>query len=197
LGRFVVVLATLVLVLLVHGPASAVPPLEVPGQITDEAAALGTGAAAAREAVDELAADDDVNLYAAFVPSFDGADADDWAQRTALLSELDESDILLAVALSEETYEYGWWVNESFPLSEVDVENVISDDVAPRMEAGDWSGAVVTLSEQLGSLVNEEEEASDSQWSATTTLLVVGGVAVVLLGAHLLSRRRTPADRRR
>lgn len=197
MGRFVVVLATLVLVLLVHGPASAVPPLEVPGQITDEAAALGTGAAAAREAVDELAADDDVNLYAAFVPSFDGADADDWAQRTALLSELDESDILLAVALSEETYEYGWWVNESFPLSEVDVENVISDDVAPRMEAGDWSGAVVTLSEQLGSLVNEEEEASDSQWSATTTLLVVGGVAVVLLGAHLLSRRRTPADRRR
>jgi len=197
LGRFVVVLATLVLVLLVHGPASAVPPLEVPGQITDEAAALGTGAAAAREAVDELAADDDVNLYAAFVPSFDGADADDWAQRTALLSELDESDILLAVAMSEETYEYGWWVNESFPLSEVDVENVISDDVAPRMEAGDWSGAVVTLSEQLGSLVNEEEEASDSQWSATTTLLVVGGVAVVLLGAHLLSRRRTPADRRR
>jgi uncharacterized membrane protein YgcG len=196
LGRFVVVLATLVLVLLVHGPASAVPPLEVPGQITDEAAALGTGAAAAREAVDELAADDDVNLYAAFVPSFDGADADDWAQRTALLSELDESDILLAVAMSEETYEYGWWVNESFPLSEVDVENVISDDVAPRMEAGDWSGAVVTLSEQLGSLVNEEEEASDSQWSATTTLLVVGGVAVVLLGAHLLSRRRTPADRR-
>ena len=196
MGRFVVVLATLVLVLLVHGPASAVPPLEVPGQITDEAAALGTGAAAAREAVDELAADDDVNLYAAFVPSFDGADADDWAQRTALLSELDESDILLAVALSEETYEYGWWVNESFPLSEVDVENVISDDVAPRMEAGDWSGAVVTLSEQLGSLVNEEEEASDSQWSATTTLLVVGGVAVVLLGAHLLSRRRTPADRR-
>lgn len=197
MGRFVVVLATLVLVLLVHGPASAVPPLEVPGQITDEAAALGTGAAAAREAVDELAADDDVNLYAAFVPSFDGADADDWAQRTALLSELDESDILLAVAMSEETYEYGWWVNESFPLSEVDVENVISDDVAPRMEAGDWSGAVVTLSEQLGSLVNEEEEASDSQWSATTTLLVVGGVAVVLLGAHLLSRRRTPADRRR
>ena len=196
MGRFVVVLATLVLVLLVHGPASAVPPLEVPGQITDEAAALGTGAAAAREAVDELAADDDVNLYAAFVPSFDGADADDWAQRTALLSELDESDILLAVAMSEETYEYGWWVNESFPLSEVDVENVISDDVAPRMEAGDWSGAVVTLSEQLGSLVNEEEEASDSQWSATTTLLVVGGVAVVLLGAHLLSRRRTPADRR-
>jgi uncharacterized membrane protein YgcG len=196
LGRFVVVLATLVLVLLVHGPASAVPPLEVPGQITDEAAALGTGAAAAQEAVDELAADDDVNIYTAFVPSFDGADADDWAQRTALLSELDESDILLAVAMSEETYEYGWWVNESFPLSEVDVENVISDDVAPRMEAGDWSGAVVTLSEQLGSLVNEEEEASDSQWSATTTLLVVGGVAVVLLGAHLLSRRRTPADRR-
>jgi uncharacterized membrane protein YgcG len=195
LGRFGVVLATLVLVLLVHGPASAVPPLEVSDQITDEVAALGTGAAAAQEAVDELAADDDVNIYAAFVPSFDGADVDDWAQRTALLSELDESDILLAVAVSEETYEYGWWVDRSFTLSVVDVENVISDDVEPQLDAGDWSGAVVALSEQLGSLVNEKEDASESQWSATTTLLVVGGVAAVLLGAHLLSRRRTPADR--
>ncbi len=191
--RPIVVLGALTLVLLTSGPASAEPPLEVTGQVTDEVAALGSGAAAARTSVEELAAEDDLGLYAVFVSSFDTMDAGDWAEDTAQLSQLDGTDILLAVSVGEETYEYGWWVDESFPLSEVEVEDVMSTRVEPRLEAGDWSGAIITLSEQLRSLAAPvaEETAPEPQWSATQTLLVVGGIAVVLLVAHLLSRRRS------
>ncbi|SNS38347.1 Uncharacterized membrane protein YgcG, contains a TPM-fold domain [Geodermatophilus saharensis] len=191
--RPVVVVGVAALLSLVAGPAAAEPPLEVTDRVTDEVAALGAGAEAARTAVADLAAEADLGVHAVFVSSFDSADPGTWAEDTAQLSGLGESDLLLAVAVGQETYEYGWWVDDSFPLSQVDVEGVVADDVQPRLDAGDWSGAVVTLSEGLGALAGpaEEDEAAGPQWSATRTLAVVGGVAAVLLAAHLLSRRRS------
>ncbi len=190
--RLLVVLGALALTLLTSGPASAAPPLGVSGPITDEVAALGAGTADARSAVEALAAEDGLGLHAVFVSGFDAMDAGDWAESTAQLSGLEETDMLLAVSVGEGTYEYGWWVDESFPLIEVEVEEVVSTQVEPRLEGGDWSGAVVTLADQLRALaVAEEEAAQEPQWSATQTLLVVGGIAVVLVAAHLLSRRRS------
>jgi uncharacterized membrane protein YgcG len=193
LHRPVVVLGALALALSVSGTASAEPPLEVSGQITDQAGLLGGGAAAAEQAVAGLAAEDGLDLYAVFVPSFDAMDAGEWAQGTARASGLDETDVLLAVAGSGTTFEYSWWVDEAFPLSEVDVESAMTSEVEPRLTAGDRSGAVVALASQLQDLVETEEEAEAqaAPWSATTTILIIGGVAVVLLAAHLLSRRRS------
>ncbi|MGY1609819.1 TPM domain-containing protein [Geodermatophilus sp. SYSU D00700] len=190
--RAVVVAGAVALVTLVPGPAWAEPPFEMTAQVTDEVGALGAGAAAAQASVEDLGADTDLGLHAVFVSSFDSADAGDWAAGTARLSALEESDVLLAVAVGQDTYEYGWWVDDDFPLSEVDVERVVLDEVQPRLDARDWSGAVVTMSDGLRSLAApEEDEAGSPQWSATQTLAVVGGVAAVLLVAHLLSRRRS------
>lgn len=191
--RPVIVLGALALVLSGARTASAEPPLEVTGQITDEAGALGAGARAAEDAVAHLAAEDHVDLYAVFVPSFDNADTGEWTRDTALMSGLDENDVLLAVAVGEATYEYGWWVDESFPLSEVDLERAINSEVDPRLAAGDRSGAVVALASELQDLAEAGEQAAaeGAPWSARTTILVIGGVAVVLLAAHLLSRRRS------
>ena len=195
--RPVTVLGALALVLAGAGTASAEPPLEVTGQITDASGLLGTGAAAAEQAVADLAAEDDLQLYAVFVPSFDGADPGDWAQDTARLSALDDNDVLLAVAAGESTYEYGYWVAEDFPLSEVDLDRAVTDEVEPQLAAGDRSGAVVALASQLQDLAATDEEAAQqgAPWSATTIILIVGGVAVVLLAAHLLSRRRSSTTR--
>lgn len=193
--RLVTVLGALALVLSAAGTASAEPPTRVTDQITDQAGVLGTGASAAGQAVADLAAEDDLRLYAVFVPSFDGADPAEWARDTARLSGLDETGVLLAVAQGEATYEYSWWVDEAFPLSEVDLERAMTAEVEPRLAAGDRSGAVVALASQLQDLAaTEEEEARQAApWSATTIVLVIGGVAVVLLAAHLLSRRRSSA----
>ncbi|WP_324276431.1 TPM domain-containing protein [Blastococcus brunescens] len=84
-------------------------------QITDPAVLLGDGIPAAREAVAELAAEDGLDLYAVFVSSFDNTNPGEWARDTARMSDLDENDLLLAVAVGGTTYEYGYWVNEEFP----------------------------------------------------------------------------------
>lgn len=195
--RPVTVLGALALVLASAGTASAQPPLEVTDQITDASGLLGAGAPAAEQAVADLAAQDDLQLYAVFVPSFDGADPGEWAQDTARASALDDTDVLLAVAAGESTYEYGYWVAEDFPLSEVDLDRAVTDQVEPQLAAGDRSGAVVALASRLQDLAASEEAAAQQAdpWSASTIILIVGGVAVVLLAAHLLSRRRSSTTR--
>ena len=195
--RPVTVLGALALVLAGAGTASAEPPPEVTDQITDETGLLGTGAQAAEQAVADLAAEDDLQLYAVFVPSFDGADPGEWAQDTARQSGLSETDMLLAVAAGESSYEYGYWVADDFPLSEVDLDRAVTAEVEPRLTAGDRSGAVVALASQLQDLAASEEEAAQQEapWSASTIILIIGGVAVVLLAAHLLSRRRSSTTR--
>jgi uncharacterized membrane protein YgcG len=193
--RPVIVLGALALLWTGTGTASAEPPLEVTDQITDQAGVLATGKPAAERAVADLAAEDDLNLYAVFVSSFDNADPGDWAQDTAQLSGLDGTDMLLAVAVGDATYEYGYWVDEDFPLSEVDLERAVTGEVDPRLAAGDRSGAVRALAVQLQDLTAAEEEAATqaAPWPASTIILVIGGVAVVLVAAHLLSRRRSSA----
>ena len=195
--RPVTVLGAMALVLAGAGTASAEPPLEVTGQVTDASGLLGTGAPAAEQAVADPAAEDDLHLYAVFVPSFDGADPGDWAQDTARMSALDDNDVVLAVAAGESTYEYGYWVAEDFPLSEVDLDRAVTDEVEPQLAAGDRSGAVVALASRLQDLAATDEEAAQQEapWSATTIILIVVGVAVVLLAAHLLSRRRSSTTR--
>ena len=191
--RPVTVLGALALVLAGAGTASAEPPLEVTGQITDQAGVLGTGKPAAERAVADLAAEDDLDLYAVFVSSFDNVDPGEWAEDTAQVSGLDETDVLLAVAVGDATYEYGYWVDEDFPLSEVDLERAVTGEVDPRLAAGDRSGAVRALAVRLQDLTAAEEEAAReaATWPASTIILVIGGVAVVLVAAHLLSRRRS------
>jgi uncharacterized membrane protein YgcG len=193
LRRPVTVLGALALVLAGAGTASAEPPLEVTDQITDETGLLGTGAPAAEQAVADLAAEDGLDLYAVLVPSFDNADPGDWAQDTARLSALGENDVLLAVAAGNTAYEYGYWVADDFPLSEVDLERAMTDEVEPRLAAGDRSGAVVGLASRLQDVAAAEEEAAEqaAPWSASTIILIIGGVALVLVAAHLLSRRRS------
>jgi uncharacterized membrane protein YgcG len=194
--RALVILGSLALVVLGAGPASAVPPLDLDDRVTDQVEALGPDVSAVEDGLEELSESSAVDLHAAFVDGFEENSDGGWVEETADMSGLSDSDILFAVAVGQETYEYEWWVNADFPLSQVEVEGLIIDEVLPRLESRDWGAAVVALADGLGSLASAQtavEEASAPEWSGTTTALVVGGVAVVLLGAHLLSRRRSPA----
>jgi uncharacterized membrane protein YgcG len=202
-GRPLVVLGALMLALLGAGPASAAAPTEVTAQLTDRTVLLSAAdRTAVHEAVNQLAGEHDIGLYVVFVSTFDSLPAEDWAEQTAQLSELDESDMLLAVAVGGEGYEYAWWVDEAFPLLEVDIQAALSSKVEPKLEAENWTDVVITLAEQLQSLAEGTdgaaggeiaEEAAAPQWSPTTIVVIIGGIAVVFLGAHLLSRRRTVA----
>jgi uncharacterized membrane protein YgcG len=193
--RFLTVFAALVIVMLGAGPAAAEPPLEVFDRITDQAGVLAGNEPAVFESVERLATVGGVDLFVVFVSSFDAEDAAAWVDETAQLSALEGADMLLAVAVGEGTYAYEWWIDESFPLTETDVEQLVDSTVAPALDAGDWGGAVSTLAGELQSMAPGTEGAQTSSWTTSTTMLVVGGVAAAFLAGHLLSRRRTSPGR--
>ncbi|GAB3365897.1 TPM domain-containing protein [Modestobacter lapidis] len=195
-----VMLIALLLVVLGAGPASAEPPAQLSDRITDEAGVLGENEQAVRESVADLAASTGIHLYAVFVSSFDTQGSTDWAEEAAELSDLDDSDLLLAVAVGPAGYEYGWWVDEAFPLREAAVQTVLESAVVPDLEASNWDAAVIDLAEGLEPLAAPAAadeaagaESDEPAWTATTTMLVVAGLAVALLAGHLLSRRKTSA----
>jgi uncharacterized membrane protein YgcG len=80
--------------------ASAEPPFRVPGQITDRAGALtGGDQADVQAALDQLSAEDNVDLYVVYVDTFDDpTDSEQWTTQTAQLSSLGNNQILLAIA---------------------------------------------------------------------------------------------------
>src|SRR3954451_16798306 len=188
--RVATTLVALPFVLLIAaGPAAAAEPRELFDQITDEAGGLPSDDSAVRSAVDDLSAASDVDLFVVFVPSFGSEDPDAWAAETAAQSQLEDTDVLLAVAGGQDDYEYSWWVDDASPLARTDLDARIDSDVAPALDAGSWDAAVIAMADQVQVVADDSAEPG-STWSARTTMSVVGGTAVVLLAAHLFSRRR-------
>ena len=164
------------LVLTGAGTALAEPPSRLAERVTDRAAVLGPDQVAQVEAaVDRLSSTDRIDLFVVYVTSFDGASGQDWADRTATLSQLGDRDVLLAVAVQDRAY--GISVPEGFPL-----QQSLVDDVEARLADSDWSGAAITLADGLG--------ASGGSGALPLVGAVVGGVVLIGGGAYLLTRRR-------
>jgi hypothetical protein len=183
--RRALAVAALVLGLLtLGGPALAESPTRLAGQITDPAGVLGGGTAEIQAALDELRQANGTQLWVVYVRSFDGASGEDWAARTAQLSQFGRRDVLLAVAVDDRAY--GTSVDASYPLSNDALDDIQSRDVEPRLSAGDWAGAAVAFADGLRTGRPADASSSDG----VPVGLLVGGAAVVGGGAYLLARRR-------
>jgi uncharacterized membrane protein YgcG len=168
--------------LLVPAPARADAPMRVPTQVTDEAGALGSRAAAVDTALARLQSDTGMQLFVVFVESFDGTPAQTWTDETARLSDLGERDALLAVATRDRSYAYSFPDDSRF--SNAELADVASNDIEPALSRGDWSGAVIAAAEGYS------EAAAGSSGSLTWVLILL---AVIIMGALiwvLLRRRR-------
>ena len=187
------VVGLLVVLLFGAQPAWAEPPLDVGTRITDQVGALVGDTVTVQDAVERLEAERGIRLFVVLVSSFDADSPDAWIEETAAASELEGSDLLLAVAAAEGTYQYQWWVSDTFPGASAHVERILITDVEPRFAAGDWSGGVVALADGLGgeaaAQVPDGELQAAVAWTTTTTVLVLAALAAVFLLAHLLSRR--------
>lgn len=175
--RLSVVLGALALLVLTAGPALAEPPLDVPDQVTDEAGVLQGRTSAVDDAVAQLQADENIQLWVVYVDTFDGIDPVEWTAQTADLSDFGGRDLLFAVAVDDGRY--GYSVADEFPLSNAEIDDVISSDVEPALRDGDFDGAAVALAEGLG-----------GGSGGGGALLVVAGIAAVGGGAYLVSRAR-------
>ena len=168
--RLSVVPGVLALLLLTGGPALAEEPFRVPDQVTDEADVLGGNTAGVEDAVEELQADEGLQLWVVYVDTFDGISAADWTAETFQLSGFGDNDLLFTVAVEDRAY--GYLPSDDVPVSDAEIEDVIASDVEPQLSEGDFDGAAIAFADGLG--------GGDGGGGA---LLVVGAIAVVGGGA--------------
>ncbi len=127
--------------LLLPTVALAEQPFRMGSQVEDRVGALRGREQEVRAALDRLTADDRVQLWVAYVDSFEGVGAQEWADETAALSDLGLTDVLLAVAVEDRAYAYS--VDLSFPLDDDGLTQVMAVAVEPSLIENDWAGAVV------------------------------------------------------
>ncbi|MHA6620598.1 TPM domain-containing protein [Pseudonocardia sp. DLS-67] len=181
--RLFVLVGVLAMLVLSAGGAAADPPMRLDDRVTDRAGVLAPDdVAAIQEAIEQLRAENNVDLFVVFVESFDGADGEEWAHESARLSQLGDEDALLAVAVVDRAY--GLSVAAGFPVDESRLDQIRTEDVEPRLSAEAWAGAAVALADGL---------RSGGGGGFGIGLAVVGGVAVVGAGAYALHRRRRRA----
>lgn len=176
-------------------PAWPVEPFRLGDQIEDRVGALEDRTNEVQEALDDLRGSDGIQLWVAYVDSFSGVGAQEWADRTAELSDLGLSDVLLAVATEDRAYAYS--VDEQFPLSDEELARIANGEIEPELSDGDWAGAAVAAADALADASGDGASGDDDGRGSSWLWPLVG--AVVLLGlvwalvSWLRRGRGTPA----
>jgi TPM domain len=170
--------AAAVLLVALPGTAAAEPPLRVPSEITDQVGALGADEPAVQDALDRLREEDQVQLFVVYVESFNGVPPREWTDETAQLSGLGLQDALLAVATGDRAYAYS--VDQEFPLSDDELQQIALNDIEPELSNGDWAGAAIAAADGYREAIGGG--GGFSPW------WIVGGAAVVGGGGYLIYR---------
>ncbi len=191
-----VTLAVALIVLWAY-PAGAEGPVTFQGrsQIVDPGGVLGGAAGQVEDAVQQLNEDTSVQLFVAFVDTFDGLSAQEWADRTAELSGLGLNDALLAVATQDR--QYAWSVDETFPLSDAQLQQAAIDRIEPELSDDDWAGAAIAAADAYGALLTSGPDGAGAADSGVTVteqgngtsavpVLIAGLIIVLLLVAAVL-----------
>ena len=146
-----VVLAALVLGLLAVStvPASAEPPPQLEGPVTDRTGALDGGAGDVEAAIERTLEDQGVQAWVLFVDSTDGQPAPEYAAETARINSLGADDALVLVALGDRT-DAIWVADGLDAISDAEIDAIIADELEPRLRDGDFSGAATAAVEGLG-----------------------------------------------
>lgn len=148
----VVVLALVALLVMADPVASAT----LDDQLVDEAGAV-EDEAAAEAALEQLRAEDNVQLWVVFVDTFGGVSAQQWTDRVAVDNGLGLNDALLAVAVDDRQYAYS--VDDAFPLGDDDLARLATEVIEPQLQAGDWDGAVIAAAGAFGDALDGAADA--------------------------------------
>uniref|UniRef100_UPI001304EF4D TPM domain-containing protein n=1 Tax=Cryobacterium sp. N22 TaxID=2048290 RepID=UPI001304EF4D len=175
--------------------------------IVDTVGALGDREPEVVAALDELFAGTQIDVYVAYVSSFDGVDdTSTWADQTAVANGLGNNDVLLAVATDDRQYQLS--VATDFVLDEAQLAEVQNTAIEPSLRENDWAGAAINgatameqsaAGEPLTAPVITPGEANPGSggsgggfplWIAVLLVLaVVGGIVAIVI--VVLRRRGT------
>lgn len=171
------------LLLMLPTAATAEPPLDVTGTVTDEAGVLDDDQrAAVEDALDAHFEATRSQIFVVYVDTFDGLSGADWAAQTAQTSGLGVADILLVVATQQRAY--GFDVPDD--ISDADLERVERDFVLPALRNDDWDGAAIAAADGFTTV----QEGVDIPW----TPIALGGIAALGAGAYAVYRSRRRYD---
>jgi hypothetical protein len=179
--------ATLVALVITAGAVGPALATTLTTELVDDAGVI-EHPAAAEAALDRLRSEDNVQLWAVFVDTFDGVPAQEWADDVAVDNGLGLNDALLAVAVDDRQYAYS--VDESFPLDDATLQRIAVEDIEPRLQSGDWDGAVIAASDAYAEALGGQGEATSGGRGGVPTwvwLVPLGAVGVW----YVVSRRRT------
>ncbi|MCR5979109.1 TPM domain-containing protein [Gordonia jinghuaiqii] len=166
------------------GTASAEPPTRLPTYVVDSANAITPAQRTELEnAVDSLYNAHNVQMWIVYVRDFDGLSSEQWADQTAVASELGDHDALLAVATDDRAYRL-FAPDSVGGLDQSTLDEVATDDVVPQLREGNWADAGLAA-------VNGLSAALEPGYTGVIAAGVVGGALVLGGGgAVLYSRRR-------
>jgi LPXTG-motif cell wall-anchored protein len=177
-------------------PAGAEQPFRLDSQIEDRVGALEGREDEVQEAIEELEDEEQIQLWLAYVDSFSGVGAQEWASETAEQSDLGLSDVLLAVATGDRAYAYS--VDEQFPLSDDELADIAAESIEPELSDGDWAGAAIAAANELQAAAGGDATTGgdgDGGGSSGWLWLVLGGLALLGLAWWFFRRRSRRAPK--
>ncbi len=131
-------------------PATAAEPANLRAQLTDDVGALSASEEREVSAAQETLLDESgVQLWVWFTDTTGDLTAPDFAAETARQSSLGGTDFLVVLAMDDRAY--GYWASEAIPLSNAEIEQILSTEMEPGLRDGDNAGAIVSLAGALGS----------------------------------------------
>lgn len=165
-------------------PVSAEPPFRLPNQITDQSGVLsGSDRSDVQAALDQLSAEDNIDLWVVYVDTFDNPSAAaDWAAQTWQASDLGTNQMLLAVATGGRAYAVH--VPNNFKISDAQLQQVATNDIVPALKNDNWAGAAIAAANGYRDALG----GSSSVW-----WWIAGGIVVIGVGGYLIYRRRNKA----
>jgi uncharacterized membrane protein YgcG len=191
--------AAVFLALTLAATAFAADPPRLTGSITDQTGALDGSTDDIDAALDDLLAQQRVQLFVLFVGTTGDLTATEFVDETARINSLGADDALLLVAIDDRTDAI--WVSDSLEITSDELNLVISDTLEPALRDGDFGAAVIATAERLGQVTGSEPEPEPTKEPAPTPgeteppgggttsngMGLLGLIGIVLVGLGIVS----------
>ncbi|MBR6458647.1 MAG: TPM domain-containing protein [Actinomycetaceae bacterium] len=175
--------------LVTASPALAEEPTHLDSIVVDQASALSSDdISSLKEDIAELEDASGKGLYIVVVRDFAGQTASSWAEKTAQLSNLSQSDSLIALAIADRQYGYVCG-SQSFSESAI---NVALSSAVPEWSDSEWGDGFDALIDDLQDEYGNKGGTGTGKGGSSTGAAILGGVVVVGAaagGAYALVRR--------
>lgn len=180
-----------VLLLMLLAPSAwAAAPYRLSTPLTDASGVLSSSdEAEINAAADRLQDAEGIQLWVTYEKTFNGLSGTDWSAQTASASDLGNADLLFSVATDDRAY--GYSAPGTLPLSDSEINSVMTTSVVPLLRKGDWAGAAVALADGLSAAPASGSSTGDSGGSGFGFLWLLLGLLLLGALAFFFLRRRS------